>query len=351
MKKKWLSCILALFLGCNATVLAGCGNNKHTHDNKFYTAKQATCTEKGLIEILCSTCGEKSYQDTQPTGHSMTAGICVVCGYIEGANAPDSSTGNSTDSTQDSSTDSSTDSTQDSTTDSSTDSTQDSTTDSSTDSSPSEQPTDHTDFSAFYTLEDLYEKATFWAYSTKGEFYTDIENVSLTKMYTNGLGLLNVCANGLSLNLGAVRKDYVPTITPVDETLQSITVEYGHVDVVFANGTTLSIGDITRDSQLIEEKTTGLLGLGYSLDQIAVLMVEYAQYIVGITVNTDNQVFVRMGNNSILSLGKIAENKADTNSSALIFKETDGGYSVAGFTNTDDKILVIPPTHMGKPVV
>lgn len=52
----------------------------HDHVWEYRIAKDATCTEKGLLELLCTDCGEKDYVDLQPIAHNYRDGFCVDCG-------------------------------------------------------------------------------------------------------------------------------------------------------------------------------------------------------------------------------------------------------------------------------
>ncbi len=385
MKKKIAALVLTILCGLNATAVVGCndGNTAHTHDNKFYTVKQATCTEKGLMEVLCSTCGEKTYEEIQPVGHKMLNGVCTVCGYngsLPDSGSDGSSDGDSNDSSGDSSGDSS-DSSSDgdsndssgdssdgdsngSSGDSSGDSSDGDANDSSGDSSgsssdgepeqnPAEQPTDPTDFSAFYTFDDLYEKTGLLNLVVSEEdFYDELYNLNVTNTYVNSLGLLKVCANGIYYNLGAVQREYVPFFTPITENIRTLTIDSGKMQVVCANGNTLTVGKISKDAKYVDDKTKELLGKGYSWEYVTYALMNMSNFVIGITVNEDNQVFVRMGDNRIVSLGTLATNNTESNDSALVYQEKDGGYEIIGCMNNNTvESITIPITHLGRDIV
>lgn len=61
--------------------LSACDNKGHAHEYTWFMAKQATCTEAGQLEGICS-CGEKSYQSLSATGHNYVSGVCNVCGSV-----------------------------------------------------------------------------------------------------------------------------------------------------------------------------------------------------------------------------------------------------------------------------
>lgn len=84
--------ITALCLAITATIssFSACGlgeTGEHVHEwSKFYTAKEATCTEDGILEAICE-CGEKNYQTLLSVGHKYKNGACSVCGELENVDA------------------------------------------------------------------------------------------------------------------------------------------------------------------------------------------------------------------------------------------------------------------------
>ena len=80
--KKLIGWSMALLIA--AIALTGCTQEeKHTHEfGKWKTVNEATCTEAGLRERKCE-CGEKESETLDAKGHSLTAGICLTCGYID----------------------------------------------------------------------------------------------------------------------------------------------------------------------------------------------------------------------------------------------------------------------------
>lgn len=67
---------LSLFVAFTATAC----KDEHEHKWTYYTAKEATCSEAGFIEKICS-CGEKDFDRVEPLGHDRDSqGACQRCG-------------------------------------------------------------------------------------------------------------------------------------------------------------------------------------------------------------------------------------------------------------------------------
>ena len=85
--KKILSLGMAMLATISSVSFTACemgtDGNGHVHQwSKFYIAKDATCTEDGILEAICS-CGEKSYQTLLSVGHKYKNNVCSVCGNEE----------------------------------------------------------------------------------------------------------------------------------------------------------------------------------------------------------------------------------------------------------------------------
>jgi len=70
---------------CGETLVAQEETDKLPHSEETVPGKAATCTEKGLTDgKKCAVCGEILVaQEEIPAGHTITDGVCSVCGYIE----------------------------------------------------------------------------------------------------------------------------------------------------------------------------------------------------------------------------------------------------------------------------
>lgn len=84
MKQKKLTALcLAMATTLSAFSACGLGETEHEHKfSKFYVAKEATCTEDGILEAICE-CGEKTYQTLLSVGHKYVNGVCGKCGEAE----------------------------------------------------------------------------------------------------------------------------------------------------------------------------------------------------------------------------------------------------------------------------
>lgn len=67
----------------SAMAATACSNETCQHDYKWYLATEPTCTKNGLMEGLCESCGEKTYQDVEAKGHTYQDDICTVCGQAK----------------------------------------------------------------------------------------------------------------------------------------------------------------------------------------------------------------------------------------------------------------------------
>ena len=80
-----LLCVIVL-ISTFVYVLASCNFIKHTHNyGEWEITKSATCTAEGSKERYCS-CGEKQTAEISSLEHSMTNGICNICGFENSTN-------------------------------------------------------------------------------------------------------------------------------------------------------------------------------------------------------------------------------------------------------------------------
>lgn len=84
--KRFIALVLAVLSGFSVFFVA-CDKNQtpeHIHAYTWFVVRQASCTQEGQLEGLCS-CGEKTYE-TVPKSHMMNSdGICVLCGEVDNA--------------------------------------------------------------------------------------------------------------------------------------------------------------------------------------------------------------------------------------------------------------------------
>ena len=77
---KTMKRILVLLLVVAGLLLLTSCSLFHQHEWQYRVVKDATCSEKGLLEILCTGCGEKQYADLEPDAHSYVGNVCIKCG-------------------------------------------------------------------------------------------------------------------------------------------------------------------------------------------------------------------------------------------------------------------------------
>ncbi len=159
---------------------AACDKDKYkcTHEYQYYTVQEATCTEKGTLEVRCSLCGELHYEDIQPAGHTMPGGICSVCGYDGSVEGGDPS------------------------------------------------------LAAFYSLDDIYaEIKKAQPRLTQEEFILNARNARIEKIYVNGLGNVKACVNGVYVNLGKIRTAY-KNPNPPTSVIRQVVLSSGALSVL-----------------------------------------------------------------------------------------------------------------------
>lgn len=71
-------CLLAVLL---LPALAAC-DLFHTHTYQYTVEKDATCTEKGKLRLLCTDCGALEYADLEMSAHDYVGGICRNCSAL-----------------------------------------------------------------------------------------------------------------------------------------------------------------------------------------------------------------------------------------------------------------------------
>ncbi len=255
------------FVSCERT-------NIHTHTYKYYTVKEATCAEKGVLEVLCEACGEKHYEDIERKAHILVDGKCTVCGEDEADETILSDEGSK----------------------------------------------------AFYTLDDIYAEIINGRQQvSKEEFLEIAAHIRISKLYVNKVGAFHATFNGqTSINFGKVNKEFVLSTT-LSETVYQVDIAEGILSATCANGTHEEIGAVK--------------GLASGENPI-----------VGITLNRQNQLIVLFENDSVRSLGQIAETAPEMDKSALIYNKTSTGYEVFAPVDKNIQTVEILPTHGGSPI-
>ena len=75
--KKAITLIMATTMILSSTA---CNRDKHDHVWQNYMVANPSCTKTGLLEKICTACGQKVYEEIQANGHTYEDGKCRVCG-------------------------------------------------------------------------------------------------------------------------------------------------------------------------------------------------------------------------------------------------------------------------------
>ena len=55
----------------------------HQHNHKYYLIKSPSCSEEGVIKIICLECGDMELKEIAKEAHTFYSGRCSVCGIDE----------------------------------------------------------------------------------------------------------------------------------------------------------------------------------------------------------------------------------------------------------------------------
>lgn len=277
MKKRVAAGLLAAVCAL-AAFGAGCGEKVCEHDFTHYIILEPECEKDGLLESICKNCGKKQYSDIAATGHDYADGVCTRCGKTQGGAVPE----------------------------------------------PAPEP----DFSAFYTMKDVYERAKLLSYAIgEQEFFEFADDTEFTDIYIDGGGRLKLHADGIFANAGDIRKDF-----PCDDAAWLSFI----VKAEIANGTlylTDSMGNY------------GKIGL------IADYFPAAEHTVVGATINLQNELLLLFNDNTVIKAGTLRSDPFDADDDMLLYERAGANdYAVCGAFDRGIETAKIPATHRGKPI-
>ncbi len=284
-----LCCILVLASGCAPTQEA-C-----EHDFTNYVIVEPSCVKEGMIERVCTICGEKVYEPLQPLGHTWKDGVCVVCGEVQDPDGTEEpGEGEEPGGTDD----------------------------------PGETEEPLPDRTLFMSFKDVYEKSQLLGFAyTAEEFYQFAENVVFTDLYLNGSNRLKVTADGVVSDVGEVCVDAPFSAEAELGVLMRAEIKNGQLFVSDRTGSTKSFGVFTVYAEPQNQDT-----------------------IDGFLLNFQSELLLLYSGGEIVKVGTVAENDVEHDESLLLYTETESGYKVYGpFDRTLERIT-IAPTHLGKQV-
>ena len=190
-------------------LLAGCGEEVHTHTFQNYIVKQPTCVEAGLLEQVCSECGEKVYSDLQALGHSFVNGVCERCGQQE-------------------------------------------------------TPSEPVDDEQFMTLSDIYamSQTLGWMYS-EDDFFTRLYNISATALSMDENGRLKAAVDGVSAAVEVPRSDIPADSAAMLGTIAQIEIVRGVLTISDTMGRVIKPGAFDMYTTLVQN--TNIVGFAVNL--------------------------------------------------------------------------------------
>lgn len=223
-----LSCALSA-----ALLFSGCAPQQHVHSFQSYIILEPTCEDEGLIEQVCSECGEKTYIELVATGHRWVNGVCSVCGERETVT----------------------------------------------------DPPDSVDLTLFTTIDEIYEQSTLLGYLYSREVFLDnLNNTTFSDLYINGLGRLKAMADGISADVGDVRADIPMPQEAVLQTILSASILDGKLFISDTTGKTQFFGWVDGLEQT--GNVTVIQALAVNLQNELLLLQESGDIIKVGTLNT-----------------------------------------------------------------
>ena len=291
MKK--LKSIFALFLFCSLlTTAASCSflKQKHTHEWSNFIVLTPTCAQKGLLERLCESCGEKTYEDINPSGHNYQNGACTVCGQ----------TGYSESEVE-----------------------------------PIPMPNNANNTAAF-SLQKIYEVKQSILYEENfsfNDFISSLSSGSLSNIYVDNLGLFHATSVFTNLDNVDLELPVVWSVGRVSPTNPKAS-KFGNISIVKMANNRLTI--------IYSDGTQSVLG---QLTGNGITITHFG-------LNPDNELVVYYSDNTIAFAGKVPTGQASTMQANFVYCKVENGYEITGtlsYNNT--KVFKIPVSHQGKPIV
>lgn len=260
---------------------------KHTHEWQNYVVKNPTCTENGLLEKLCSDCGEKEYEDIMAKGHTIINGICTVCGQ-QGT--------------------------------------------SDYEISPIAMP-EGANNSAAWSMEKIYQEAKKIGYQEDYKtFLSQLSTGHLQAVYIDALGLFHTTGVAVDKQGNNLELPIILTIGKVSP-VNSKETKLGNIYTVQI-----------QDQQLIFTYSDGVMIPAGKLQGSGVTITSFG-------INTENELVVYYSDNTIAFAGKVPEGKVAENQANFIYQRAESGYYIYKVLNSGDKVIEIPVSHQGIPVV
>lgn len=273
--KKIFSFLLATLL--LISFLSSCSLfEQHTHDFESYLVKAPTCKEKGLVERLCKTCGEKEYEDLMESGHLYSNGVCTGCGLF---GSPEDKI------------------------------------------VPTPMPSGSNNQAA-WTMSKIHENVLKFGFDVSyQDFINTLGEGTISAPYFDGLGILHFSVH-TTLNTNEIVDVpislVVGRVSPVSEsplpTIRMIEVSNGNLLVQYTDGVQVSGGSFRIHQQV--------------------------PYITGFGINTNNELIAYYSNNTLAFFGTISTGSAPSNPSNIVYRKEGNGYTIRSVNTTDTALTI-----------
>ncbi len=265
--------------------------DNHEHAWQYYVVRVPFCEKTGVLEKICTACGQKVYEEIEANGHMYADGKCTVCGV--------------------------------------------------TGSSGNElvriPVPEGADNSGAWSMHKIYETGVSVGYQHNYQtFIGHLSNGWMQDIYLDQVGLLH-------------------TTTIYDSTYGKgeswaeipLAVAWGRVSP--ENPTTTQLSQVYqvefKDDEMLITYSDGLqISAGKSITN------NMEEYIIGFGINKNNEFVIYYGDGTIAFAGKLAVGETPPNQSGFTYQIEEYGYTIVGVHINDD-VVKVPISHRGKPIL
>ncbi len=249
---------------------------QHTHAFESYLVKAPTCKEKGLVEHLCKTCGEKEYEELMKSDHLYSNGVCTGCGLF---GSPEDEI------------------------------------------TPVPMPSGANNQAA-WTMSKIHENVLKFGFDVSyQDFINSLGEGTISNPYFDGLGILHFSVHA-TLNTNEIVDIpvslVVGRVSPASgsslPTIRKVEVSNGDLLVQYADGVQVSCGSFRSHLQ--------------------------GPYITGFGINTNNELIAYYSNNTLAFFGTVSTGSAPTNPSNIVYCKEGNSYTIRSVNTTDTTLSI-----------
>ncbi|PWM73119.1 MAG: hypothetical protein DBX59_05340 [Bacillota bacterium] len=176
-------------------------------------------------------------------------------------------------------------------------------------------------------MKEIYEQAKLLSYTvSEEEFYEYADNTAFTDIYIDRNGRLKLHADGISVDVGDIRKDF-----PCSDTARLYAIAKAEL----------------KDGTLL---LTDSLGTSGEIGAIADYLPAAYNPIVGVTVNLQNELLLLFKDQTVMKAGTMRSNPFDASPELLLFQRNGLEYNVIGAYDRNIECAAVSATHLGKAV-